>query len=77
VTTVYVLNISLTKGVARKTPYEACHGRKPSVHHLRTFGCVAYVKNTSPNLKKLDDRSRPMIFVGYEHGTKGIGCMTW
>jgi hypothetical protein len=41
------------------------------VHHLRTFGCVAFMKNITPNLKNLDDRSRPMIFVGYEQGTKG------
>jgi hypothetical protein len=60
----YVLNRSPTKGVVGKTLYEAWHGRKPVVHHLQTFGCIAYVKDTSPNLKKLDDRSHPMIFVG-------------
>ena len=35
------------------------------------FGCVAHVRETRPGLKKLDDRSRPMIFVGYEPGMKG------
>jgi hypothetical protein len=70
-TAVYVLNRSLTKGVARKTPFEAWFGKKPVVHHLRTFGCVAHMKNTSPHLKKLDDRSSMMIFIGYEPGTKG------
>jgi hypothetical protein len=29
---------------------------------------VAHVKVTTPSLKKLDDRSRRMIFVGYEPG---------
>jgi hypothetical protein len=71
VVVVYVLNRSPTKEVASKTPYEVWHGRKPVVHHLHTFGCIAYVKDTSPNLKKLDDRIHPMIFVGYEQGTKG------
>jgi transposase InsO family protein len=70
-TAVFVLNKSPTKGVAGRTPYEVWHGKKTAVNHLRTFGCLAYVKNTSPNLKKLDDRSRPMIFVGYEQGTIG------
>jgi hypothetical protein len=70
-TAVYVLNRSSTKGVTGMTPYEAYHGRKPVVHHLRTFSCVAFVKDTTPNLKKLDDRSRPMMFVRYEQGTKG------
>jgi hypothetical protein len=70
-TIVYVLNRSPTKGVFGKTPFEVWHGKRSTVHHVCTFGCVAYVKNTSPNLKKLDDRNRPMIFVGYEQGTKG------
>jgi hypothetical protein len=34
----------------RKNPYEVWNGKKPSVHHLRNFGCVAYVKDTSPHL---------------------------
>jgi hypothetical protein len=40
------------------------------VQHLRTFGCVVHVKDTTSNLKKLDDRSRPMIIIGYEPGSK-------
>jgi hypothetical protein len=52
------------------TPFEAWHGRKPNVSHLRVFGCVAHVKVTRPGLKKLDDRSVPMVFLGYEQGSK-------
>jgi hypothetical protein len=40
------------------------------VQHLHTFECVVHVKDTTPNLKKLDDRSRPMVFIGYESGFK-------
>jgi hypothetical protein len=40
------------------------------VQHLRTFCCVVHVKNMAPNLKKLDDRSKPMIFIGYEPRSK-------
>jgi hypothetical protein len=40
------------------------------VHHLRTFGCVGHVKDTRPHLKKLDDRSTPMVFLGYADGSK-------
>jgi hypothetical protein len=39
------------------------------MHHLCTFGCVAHVK-TMGNLKKLDDSSKPTIFVGYVLGSK-------
>jgi hypothetical protein len=41
-----------------------------AVHHLKVFGCIVYVKNTVTHLKKLDDRGRKMIFVGYERGSK-------
>jgi hypothetical protein len=69
-TTVYLLNRSPTRSVEGRTPYEAWHGHKPSVEHLRTFGSIVHVKNTKPNLKKLDDRSTKMVFVGYEKGAK-------
>jgi len=63
-TVVYILNRAPTKAVDGMTPYEAWHGRKPDVHHLRTFGCVAFIKETRPNLKKLDDRGTPVVFIG-------------
>jgi len=69
-TAVFVLNRSLTKSLPGKTPYEGWYGSKPSVHFLRVFGCRAYAKETRPNLRKLDDRSRPMVMLGYEAGSK-------
>ncbi|KAG6535240.1 hypothetical protein ZIOFF_000205 [Zingiber officinale] len=54
---VYLLNRLPTKALGDRTPFEAWMGRKPYLAHLRVFGCVAYVKNTTPHLKKLDDRS--------------------
>jgi transposase InsO family protein len=70
-TTVYVLNRSPTKSLEGVTPYEAWHGKKPSVEHLRVFGCVGHVKNNGPGVKKLTDRSTKMVFLGYAEGTKG------
>jgi hypothetical protein len=35
-TTVYLLNRSPTKSLDEKTPYEAWHGERPRVDHLRT-----------------------------------------
>lgn len=69
-TAVYILNRSPTKSVQGKTPYEAWHGRKPNIHHLRTFGCVAYAKVTKPNQGKLADRSVKTVMLGYEPGSK-------
>ena len=70
VTAVYLLNRSSYKAISGRMPYELWIGSTPVVHHLHTFGCVAHVKVTTPNLKKLDDSSRRMIFVGYELGSK-------
>ncbi|KAG6467872.1 hypothetical protein ZIOFF_072436 [Zingiber officinale] len=65
---VYLLNRLPTKALGDRTPFEAWMGRKPHLAHLRVFGCVAYVKNTTPHLKKLDDRSSPMVYLGVEEG---------
>jgi hypothetical protein len=67
---VYVLNMCPTKSVDGMTPLEAWHRRKPTVHHLRTFGCIMYVRNTTSHLKKLEDRGGKMTFIGYERGSK-------
>lgn len=47
-TAVYVLNRAFTRSVDGKTPYEAWHGKRPSVEHLRIFGCVVHVKSARP-----------------------------
>ena len=65
-TAVYLLNRSPSKGIDDKIPYALWTECAQGVQHLRTFGCIAHVKTTTPHLKKLDDRSRRMIFVGYK-----------
>jgi hypothetical protein len=69
-TVVYLLNHSRTKSVSGEILFEAWYGKRPAMHHLRTCGCVVHVRNTAPNLKKLNDRSKLMIFIGYEPGSK-------
>jgi hypothetical protein len=66
----YVLNRCPMKSVDGMTPFEAWHRRKLVVHHLRTFRCIMYARNTTSHLKKLEDRGRKMIFIGYESGSK-------
>nr|CAE03285.2 OSJNBb0046P18.1 [Oryza sativa Japonica Group] len=69
-TTVFLLNRSPKKSLDNQTPYEAWYGQRPAVHFLRTFGCMGHVKITKPGLKKLNDRSVPMVLLGYEEGSK-------
>ncbi|KAE8689063.1 hypothetical protein F3Y22_tig00110944pilonHSYRG00016 [Hibiscus syriacus] len=46
-------------------------GEAPTVDHFRIFGCVGHVKDVTPHLSKLTDRSKPMVFIGYDSNTKG------
>ncbi|KAG6520277.1 hypothetical protein ZIOFF_017315 [Zingiber officinale] len=45
-------------------------GRKPHLAHLKVFSCVAFLTNIASHLKKLDDRSSPMVYLGVEEGCK-------
>nr|GFB77190.1 zinc finger, CCHC-type [Tanacetum cinerariifolium] len=67
---IYILNRVPTRALVDKTPYEALYNRKPNLENLRIFECTAYAKITIPHLKKLDDRSIPMIYLGVEEGSK-------
>jgi hypothetical protein len=69
VTTVYILNCSPTKALNSRTLYGAWHGRKPTVSHLRVFGCLAFGKKLG-HISKLDDRSTTGVFIGYAEGSK-------
>jgi hypothetical protein len=46
-TVIHLLNRSPTRSLQGKTPYEAWHGCTPAVSYLKTFGCVAYTKDSS------------------------------
>lgn len=67
----YILNRVYTRALKLETPYEKFKQKKPTVEHIKVFGCLAYARVDSIDLKKLDDRSRPLIHLGCEPGTKG------
>ena len=66
----FILNHAPTKALKGKMPFKAWYGRKPSVSFLQTFGYIGHVRKTKPILTKLEDRSTPMVFLGYAEGTK-------
>ncbi|XP_056695777.1 uncharacterized protein [Spinacia oleracea] len=54
-TACYVLNRVLVRAIKNKTPYELNRGRKPSITHLRIFGCKCFVHNNGKDqLGKFD-----------------------
>lgn len=70
-TAVYLRNHSPTKVLCEKTPFEAWTEKKPTVAHLRVFGCKAYMHIPKDERGKLDSKSKQCIFVGYGEETKG------
>ncbi|KAJ9560132.1 hypothetical protein OSB04_005292 [Centaurea solstitialis] len=69
---VYLLNRVPTKGVINMTPYEGWKGRKPTLAHVKVFGCVAHTKRLANHLTKLSDRSETMVYLGAEPGSKAF-----
>jgi len=69
-TAVYLLNRLSNKNTDNKTPYELYFGSKPNITHLRIFGSLVYMKvqhkKRSGYQKKLENRAKPMVLVGYE-----------
>ena len=64
-TAMYLLNIRPTKYLENKTLYEAFHGVKPVVSHLRIFGSKEDCHNPKENRRKLNAKSFKCIFVSY------------
>ena len=58
------------------TPFEGIHKSKPSIDHLRVFGCGGYVYLPDTVRKnKLSLKAELMIFLGYQDGMKGYKFM--
>ena len=66
----YLINCIATKALENKTLYEGFYVKKPNIEHLRVFWCVGFVKINAPHLRKLNDRSRMVINLGTEPGSK-------
>nr|GEY78732.1 hypothetical protein [Tanacetum cinerariifolium]GEZ83138.1 hypothetical protein [Tanacetum cinerariifolium] len=60
------------EGKRRVTPYEKFYGEKPNLKDLKVFGCVAYERIVSKHLRKLDDRSKPLVYLGKEPSSGGF-----
>jgi hypothetical protein len=64
----YISNRILLRSILYLTPFELCFGRKPSVSHLRSFGCKCFVLKHG-DLDKFESRSSDGILLGYTpHG---------
>jgi hypothetical protein len=63
-TACYTSNRIFLRSILHLTPFELCFGCKPSVSHLRPFGCKCFVMKCG-NLDKFESRSSYSILLGY------------
>ena len=69
-TAVYALNMTSTRRRPDITPLECWTGMKPDYSHLRVFGSLAFDYIPKFFRKKLDQKSKKVIFIGYEKDSK-------
>jgi hypothetical protein len=63
-TACYISNRIFFRSILHLTPFELCFYCKPSVSHLRPFGCKFFVLKYG-NLDKFESRSFDDILLGY------------
>lgn len=69
----YLINRVATRSLDGKTPYEALKGRKPNLSLVKIFGSVCYARTETVGRTKLDDRSKVLVHLGTEPGSKAYG----
>jgi transposase InsO family protein len=68
-TAVYVLN-QIPSRTLLCTPFESWFSQIPSLSHLRTFGCLAYIYAEKHTRSKLDPKSQSGLFMAYTAESK-------
>ncbi|GJT98921.1 putative ribonuclease H-like domain-containing protein [Tanacetum coccineum] len=69
-TACYVLNRVLVTNPHNKTPYELLSGKVPNISHLKPFGCLVTILNTSDHLGKFEGKADEGFIVGYAAHSK-------
>lgn len=68
---IYVLNRCPTAALQDTTPEEVWSGVKPSIEHLRVFGCVCHMHVPDATRTKLESKSISGVFLGISDESKG------
>ena len=72
---VYIINRSPLLMFEGGIPQKVWSGKEVSYRHLKVFCCLAYVHITKDQRGKLDLKSRPYIFPGYDKDE--FGYLLW
>ena len=72
----HLINRMPMKTISFQTPYEKLHSSKPSMEHLRIFGCLCYCSTNKSHRTKFDQRAIPCVFLGYPVDQKAYKVLT-
>jgi len=64
ITAAYLINRMPTRILDGKSLFELLYGKKPTLDHLRIFGCLCYATTMGPR-DKMSPCARRCIFMGY------------
>ncbi|GJS38593.1 retrovirus-related pol polyprotein from transposon TNT 1-94 [Tanacetum coccineum] len=64
-TACYTQNRSIIVKRHNKTSYELLHLKKPSISHLKVFGCVCFILNSKDHPSKFAPKADEGILLGY------------
>ena len=69
-TAIYIKNRLPSPKHQDQTPFEIINGLRPSVKHMRVFGCRAFVLTPKEKRSKWDPKDQKGLFIGYEEVSK-------
>ncbi|KAG3127018.1 hypothetical protein PI124_g22122 [Phytophthora idaei] len=69
-TAIYMKNRLPSPKIEHETPFEIVYKSKPSVKHMRVFGCRTYILTPKEKQLKEDPKARAGLFLGYKEAYK-------
>ena len=66
----YIRNRVISRSTDGKSPHELWYGKKPTVRHLRVWGCIAYAHVAQEKRSKFDAKAVKCIMIGYSESSK-------
>jgi hypothetical protein len=67
-----MVNMYPSSGLVNTNRHDVWYGKKPSVSHLKVFGCDKFLHIPKEKRSKLDKKEIKCIFIGYKEGMKGF-----
>ncbi|KAL0641684.1 hypothetical protein Bca4012_102622 [Brassica carinata] len=73
-TACYLINRTPTLILQGQSPFEVLNQYKPSIEHMKIFGCLCFVMVPGEIRNKLEAKSSKAMFIGYSSSQKGYKC---